>query len=428
MKIKTKVMSYEQVMKQTPYKHEKPMKQFAFMRKLVWLLSSVNLGLLKFSYELKGMENLGKKQPCLILMNHSVFLDMQIIAKIFHRRSYQIVCTLDAFVGLKLILRILGCIPTKKYITDPTLVKDMVYAVKTLKSSVVMYPEACYSFDGTATTLPDSLGKCLKLLGVPVVMVKSYGVFLREPLYNNLQHRKVPVKAVVEYILSPEEIRTKSAEELNEILRMHFGFDHFKWQRENQLRITEDFRADGLNRVLYKCPHCLTECMMEGKGTCITCNSCGKVYELSETGKLQALDGETRIDHIPDWYRWERECVRRELEEGTYHLEVPVDIYVMVNSKCVYKVGDGVLKHNKDGFTLNGCDGQIDYSQPPSASYSLYSDFNWYEIGDVICIGDTRIQYYCIPQIKGDIVAKTRLAAEELYKMTECTRRMKSKC
>ncbi len=44
-------------------------------------------------------------------------------------------------------------------------------------------------------------------------------------------------------------------------------------------------------------------------------------------------------------------------------------------------------------------------------AYSLYSDFFWYEIGDVICIGDTKTQYYCIPKDCGDIVAKTRLAA-----------------
>jgi hypothetical protein len=32
-------------------------------------------------------------------------------------------------------------------------------------SSVLMLPEASYSFDGTATPLPESLGKCIKLLG-----------------------------------------------------------------------------------------------------------------------------------------------------------------------------------------------------------------------------------------------------------------------
>ena len=34
-----------------------------------------------------------------------------------------------------------------------------------------------------------------------------------------------------------------------------------------------------------------------------------------------------------------------------------------------------------------------------------------------ICIGDNSALYYCFPKSGGDIVAKTRLAAEELYKL-----------
>ena len=176
-----------------------------------------------------------------------------------------------------------------------------------------MFPEASYSFDGTATPLPDSLGKCLKILGAPVVMIRTYGAFSRDPLYNNLKLRKVDVSADMEYLLSPEEIRQKSAGELNELLQEKFSFDNFRWQQENQIRITESFRADCLNRVLYKCPHCAAEGQMLGQGSRISCGSCGKSYELTEYGFLEAVEGETEFPHVPDWYRWERDSVRREL-------------------------------------------------------------------------------------------------------------------
>ena len=427
MKIKTKALPYEQVLALASYEHQKPMKQLTVMRKLIKLLSIYDMWRTGFQYTTTGMEKLAKDQPCLILMNHSSFIDLEIVATLFSDRPYQIVCTLDGMVGKKLLMRTLGCIPTKKFIMDTALVRDMVYAVNDLKSSIVMYPEASYSFDGTATPLPDSIGKCLKLLKVPVVMVRTYGAFLRDPLYNGLQVRKTKVHADVKYILSPEDIREKSAEELNAILKEEFTFDHFKWQQENHIRIAEKFRADGLNRVLYKCPHCMEEGKMVGKGTKLTCNSCGKEYELTEYGALQATEGETKLSHIPDWYQWERECVRKELLDNTYHLKVPVDICMMVNMDCVYKVGEGILEHTKDGFQLDGCEGKLHYSQHPSASYSLYSDFFWYEIGDVICIGDAKVQYYCFPKEGGDIVAKTRLAAEELYHITEASKASKKR-
>ncbi len=423
MKIKTKTLPYEQVLSLAPYVHEKPRKQSFLIRKLIRILSVFDLWRTKFHFTVTGMDKLSKDEPCLILMNHSSFIDLEIIARLFADRPYQIVCTLDGLVGKKWLMRMLGCIPTRKFITDSSLVRDLVYTVKELKSSIVMFPEASYSFDGTATPLPESLGKCLKLLNVPVVMVTTYGAFHRDPLYNGLQIRKTKVSAEVEYILTPEDIRIKSTEELNAILKEHFSFDHFRWQQENGIKISEKFRADGLGRVLYKCPHCQAEGQMIGKGIHLSCQSCFKKYELTEEGFMKAVEGETEIAHIPDWYRWQRECAARELKEGTYRLDVPVDIYIMVNTDCVYKVGEGRLVHTTEGFSLTGCDDKLKFTQPPSASYSLYSDFFWYEIGDVICIGDVKTQYYCFPKGCGNIVAKTRLVTEELYKMSESVKK-----
>ena len=150
------------------------------------------------------MENLSADEPALFLMNHSSFIDLKIAGTILYPRPFNIICTSDGFVGKNGLMRALGCIPTKKFMTDVTLVRDMAYAVRELKDSILMYPEASYTFDGTATPLPDSLGKLLKLLMVPVVMIRTEGAFLRDPLYNMLQLRNVKVSAKMQYVLSPE--------------------------------------------------------------------------------------------------------------------------------------------------------------------------------------------------------------------------------
>jgi hypothetical protein len=257
------------------------------------------------------MLELDDEEPCLVLMNHSSFIDLEIVSTVLYPRPFNIVATSDSFMGImNFVMRLIGCIPTKKFVMDAGLLKDMLYTVKELKSSVVMYPEASYSFDGTATPLPDSIGRCIKMLGVPVVMIRTYGAYTRDPLYNGLRRRKVDVSADVKYLLTAEEVAKKGADELNEIIQAEFDFDNFAWQQENKISVKEDFRAEGLNRVLYKCPHCLKEGEMEGKGTKISCKQCGKEYELTEYGYLETVDGDGKFDHIPDWYRWERrrEC------------------------------------------------------------------------------------------------------------------------
>lgn len=422
MKIRVIKKNYGEVMAMPRLKYKKPGHQLAILRPILKVVCWVLLKMNGFTYEKTGMEKLGKKEPCLVLMNHSSFIDLEIAAFLMADREWHIVTTLDGFVGLDWLLPLVGCIPTKKFIPDVTLVRDMRYTVKDLNASVIMYPEASYSFDGTATPLPDSIGKCVKLLGVPVVMIRTEGAFLRQPLYNCLKLRKTKISATMKYLLSPDEIKEKTPEELNEIVNEQFDFDNFKTQQEKGILIKEKYRADGLHRVLYKCPHCMSEGKTVGEGTTLTCKECGTVYELTENGFLKCLTGDTRINHIPDWYKWERECVWKDIVEKTYRLDIDVDIYMLVNTKCVYHVGEGRLIHDTEGFWLTGCDGQIDYRLKPQQSYSIYSDFYWYEIGDMISIGDEKIQYYCFPKNKENVVAKTRLAAEELYKMKKVAR------
>ncbi len=419
MKIKTVKISYEEVMNLKKAGHITPLRPKMFFRTLMKAVSDPELKQVGFSYKKRGMEGITKEEPCLFLMNHSSSIDLKIAAHILYPRLFNIVCTSDGFVGKEWLMRQLGCIPTKKFVTDVGLIKDMMYATNKLKSSVLMYPEASYSFDGTATPLPDSLGKCIKMLKVPVVMIRTFGAFQRDPLYNNLQLPNVKVRAEEYLLLSKEEVETKSAGEINEILKEAFSFDNFTWQREENVKVEEPFRADYLNRALYKCPHCMTEGEMKGEGIHLTCKSCGADYEMTELGELKAVNSEGKFNHIPDWYRWERDCVKQELENGSYRMETEVDIYMMVDYKAIYQVGEGVLQHDMTGFHLSGCDGKLVYEQKPTANYSLYSDYYWYEIGDMICIGTYETLYYCFPKDGKDVVAKSRLAAEEMYKMSK---------
>jgi len=157
---------------------------------------------------------------------------------------------------------------------------------------------------------------------------------------------------------------------------------------------------------------------MNGNGIFLTCSSCGKEYQLDEYGYISSTNGTTEFSHIPDWYNWQRECVKSEISNGSYYFESDVDIYILADMKCLYKVGDGRLKHSEDGFSLIGCEGDLEYNQKPTASYTLNVDYFWYEIGDVICLGNSKMLYYCFPKDHSVSVTKARFAAEELYKLS----------
>jgi 1-acyl-sn-glycerol-3-phosphate acyltransferase len=233
MKIKTKAMDFDKVMALPRPKHKKPIRPSFLLQTVIRLVSLPTVWKTKFTFEKHGMDRLDPKEPVLILMNHSSFTDMKIANAIFYPKRYGIVTTSDAFVGMELLMRLVGCIPTQKFVNDVTLIRDMEYLLKEKNTSVLMYPEASYSFDGTATPLPRKMGVLLKKLGVPVVTVITKGAFARDPLYNGLQKRKVKVSADVTCLLTAEEIKEKTVAELDAILDEAFRFDHFAWQQEN---------------------------------------------------------------------------------------------------------------------------------------------------------------------------------------------------
>lgn len=417
MKIKNVVRDYDEVMAMEVTKHFKPKKPNIFWQTLTKVISIPALLQVHYKFREVGMEKLGKDEPALILMNHSSFLDFEIAYYSLYPRKFNTVATLDSFVGLDFLMKQIGCFPTRKFVADLQLIRDIKYCLTKNKASVLMYPEAAYTYDGTRTTMPSTVAKLIKMLGVPFCMFETFGSFLRDPLYNKLQNRDVPVSAELRYVLSPEQIKEMSVEEIQAVIDREFSFDGFRWQQENKIVIDEPFRADGLHSVLYKCPHCQAEGKMEGKGIYLTCHECGKTWELTELGYLKALEGETYFDHVPDWYKWERQCIRAEVEAGTYGFDVPCDIYMIVNTKDVYRVGEGRIEHNLEGFHLTGCDGRIDYRQSSKSAYTCEAAFYWYQLGDVIGMGNNRALYFAMPKVDTHVVGKARLAAEEIFKV-----------
>lgn len=424
MKIKTVKLSYQEAMKLPPAGIKDPQKPSKLLSALIHTLSSSELKKVGFKCIEGDMKGIGEKQPALYLMNHSCFTDLMIASHVI-KGSYNIVSTTDALVGKEKLMRAIGCIPTQKFQTDIRLIRDIKYALDNLHCSVLMYPEAGYSFDGTATTLPDSLGKFLKILGFPVVMIRTHGAFLRDPLYNGLRIRNCQITADKYTLFTVDELKNMSASQVNERIHDAFGFDNFAEQFETDTKITEDFRAEGLSRVLYKCPVCGKESMMQASGITLKCLECSSEWELNELGKMEyksagipeRISAPKLFDHIPDWYAWERQCVKNEIEDGAYKLDIPVRIFMIRDNKAMYEIGEGRLTHTEKGFHLTGCDGRLDYFRKPLSSYTVNSDYFFYEIGDMISIGDKDKLFYCFPPSDIDVVAKTRLAAEELYKI-----------
>lgn len=361
----------------------------------------------------------GLKPPYVLLCNHNAFMDFKVATKVIYPNCANYVVAIDGFVGREKLLRNVGCICKRKFTSDVTLVRQLRRVIQNGDIAVI-YPEARYSLCGTTAVLPESLGKLCKLLKAPVATLICHGHHVNSPFWNTKDHHVKGTEAELTYLFTPKQLETLSADEINERLVKAFQYDDFRWQKEKGVRVTYPKRAEGLHKVLYQCPHCMTEYKMSSKGTQLKCGSCGKTWTMTELGELIADNGETEFSHIPDWYEWERENVRREVENGTYSTgNMPVTVDSLPNAKRFIRLGEGTMVHDRNGFRVEGKDENGTPFRMIKTVPSLYSCHIEYEYlgkhGDCVDLNTLEDTWYIYPHDCDFSVTKMALATEELY-------------
>ena len=393
-----------------------PMHQTKFWTGLIWVLSKFALIGKEYKVEKIGMD--GLKPPYIMLSNHMHFIDFELAAMGTGMHPLSNVVSIDGYVVKFFLLEWIGAICTRKFTTDLHLVKSI---RKVLQRGDVlsMYPEARYSPCGTTAFLPESLGKLIRMNKVPVVAVVHHGNHLYAPFWNFRNKRKVPLHTTMKLILTPEQIAGMSVDEINRTLREALDYDDYRYQKENGIRITEAYRAEGLHKVLYQCPHCLTESKMASSGSELYCTACGKRWSWREDGHLEALEGETEFDHIPDWFEWERQQVAKQIDEGTYCFEDEVQVWSLPRVYRYIPLGKAKLTHDpQNGFVLHGHYRGQDYhiQRQPLQINSLHVEYDFGPLKKIDCldISTENDSFYCKPS-QSDVITKLAFATEELY-------------
>jgi DNA-directed RNA polymerase subunit RPC12/RpoP len=234
----------------------------------------------------------------------------------------------------------------------------------------------------------------------------------------------VPLHTVATQILTVEQIEQMSIAQINAAIREALTYDEYRYQKDNGILITEPYRAEGLHKVLYQCPHCLAEGEMASEGAELYCKSCGKRWTLREDGYLQANEGETEFDHAPDWFLWEREQVKAQIERGEYSFAADVDVYSLPRCWKFEHLGAARLTHDiEEGFVLQGEYRGEPYriQRVPLQSNSLHIEYDYCYIKpyDCVDISTEDDSFYCYPDPSINCVTKLAFATELLYELHE---------
>jgi len=405
-----------------------PIRQPILIVWLIWLLSKIVLMGKKHKVEKVNME--GLKPPYMVLSNHMHFIDFELGAMVTAPHRVNNVVSIDGYYRRPWLMELIGAICTRKFTMDLHLVKSI---KKSLQRGDIlcMYPEARYAPCGINSYIPDAVGMMIKRNKVPVVAIVHQGNYLHSPFWDFRHKRKVPLHTIATQILTAEQIETMSVDEINAVVREALTYDDYRYQKENGILITEPFRAQGLHKVLYQCPHCKTESKMDTKGAEIFCTECGKRWTLLEDGTLSANEGKTEFSHVPDWFLWQKEQVRAEIERGEYSFSDEVEVYSLPRCWKFEKLGPAKLTHDAEaGFVLEGEHRGSSYriQRMPMQTNSLHVEYDYCYLlpFDCVDISTEDDSFYCYPSQK-NVITKLAFATEIIYQKHEAeTRRRKA--
>lgn len=406
----------------TPFDTERiPPKQNIFFMPLIWFICFILTRSGRLTIKKENMK--GLKPPYLVLGTHHAFMDFYVtpLALFPHRANY--VSELEGFEAYgEWLYRQAGCLGTRKFISDLNLIKN-IRRIMERKGILVLYPEARYANVGTSSKLPDSVGKLIKMLKVPVVVINMQGNYLQSPIWNLTKRKGVKLNTTITKVLTSEQAIEMSVADINNLIAEKLQYDEYKYQAENSIKITYKDRAKGLHLPLYQCPACRKEFAMVSEGIHISCSNCNAKWEMDELGKLVKVNGDDGNDfsRIPDWYEWERKQVENQIDEGRYHLDCCVKIEALPNAVNFIDCGKGRLRHEKEGFYLTFYDYRKEEETTMFfSSKSLFSIHTEYDYrskkGQCITLSTLEDTYFIYPLEKDFNVTKIQFATEYLHK------------
>lgn len=375
--------------------------------------------------EITKVDCKGLKPPFLLLCNHGSFIDFPLAVKAIFPCRTSWVISIEEFIGREWLMRGVGGIYKRKFTADLTVVRHILNALTRQKICCTIYPEARFSLAGINEQLDGALGKLAKKAKVPVCVFIAKGNFIRSPQWNKRPYRKVPIQGELRQIVTREEVLKLPAEEIQRRVEEAFVYDDYAYIRDNKLPMKCSQRAQNIHKILYQCPVCGKEFSTDSKGSKIWCSECGSIWEMDDYGVLHRENGPDIFTHVPDWYRWERENVRREVEEGRYHFEDTARLERLVNGKIGFEtIGTVKLVHDENGFTMSGdiLDGKFEFNRSVASMRSVHIEYNFKGRGDAIDLATLEDTYFVFPLTARNVLTKLHFATEELHLLEEAKR------
>lgn len=299
----------------------------------------------------------GKKGPFVVIANHQAMLDFVNLIG-FRSRPMSFVISNSIYNSLPLtrFMDKMGVIPKQQF---QTTLKDMKRMKAVIKhdEALVIYPAGLMCEDGLSTPIPQATYKFLKWLDADVYVARTSGTYFAMPKWTS-GVRSGRTFMDVYKLFSKEELAELDLETVKEKTDEALLFDAYREQEQLRVKYKNNDNIEGLEHVLYQCPHCGSEYTLQVKDKhTIFCTQCGFEQSSDKYGFLHNNGGiGEELRYVSDWSKYIYRSMKEQIEGGL-QCELSCDTeFHMIDFKShkYVPVGQGSVYLCKTHFQIEG--------------------------------------------------------------------------
>lgn len=297
------------------------------------------------------------KGPFVVIANHQCAYDfVNLIGATQRPMSFVLSNSFYHSLPIQGILNRLGVIHKQQFQTTIGNMKQ-IKAVIDSGEPLVIYPAGLMCEDGLSTPIPPATYKFLKWLGADVYVARTSGAYFAMPKWTK-GFRPGRTYMDIYKLFTKEDLETMSVSQIQEQTDNALLFDAYREQETLLVKYVNNDDLQGLEHVLYMCPHCKSEFTMQIKNRhTLSCSNCGYEQRSDKHAFLHNEKGLGReIRYVSDWSRLIFRHMKEMLEKNhSFTLTSPTQIHMLDYKKHKFvDVGSGILTLSMTSFVLEG--------------------------------------------------------------------------
>ncbi|MEC9485398.1 MAG: lysophospholipid acyltransferase family protein [Candidatus Izemoplasma sp.] len=313
-----------------------------------------------------------RQTPYVLLANHTFLFDV-VHVPLRLRKTPFIIASHNLFTTQPtkfLLTEIAHAIPKSKGASDIRAARELIGAVKR-GYPILIFPEGNTTFNGETNYIEEATMKLIKKLKVDVIACNVKGGYLSKPRWATGKRKKRQIQMDYFKIIDKEDLKTMPLDDISQKVNEALYFNAYEYQRKHMIKHPGKTLAEGIDNLLYLCPHCHHVNTIEAEGNTFYCTHCDTIGTYDEYGFLNGF----KFDNTVDWDNYQKEHNHLLLNAA---FSSPAKSY-QVNSKTYERtfLGNVTLTYKDHAFHITGDYEMIlPFAEVSNPTITLRRDFN----------------------------------------------------